>query len=152
MQAALDAWSVSYGGDFLYGTGQQSLYGGGSVSVNPQLELSISISTSNSLQGFVVGAFGGMGFGVTRSTAPPVTGTGTSTVAVGGYAAIDSGFMASGSMDDTSTSVPAPSISDRGDITGGLGFGAASGQAQTATFVLNPSTNVPSIPTSSCHL
>lgn len=147
----INGLSLSYGGDFLYGTGSQSLYGGGSVSVSNQFEVSLSITTSNSLQGSVYGAFGGLGPGFTRSSEPAASGNSTSSVAVGGYAAIDSGVMASGSRDASSTSLPAPSISDRGDVTGGLGFGGARGSAQTATYVLVPPL-VPNIPTSGCHL
>lgn len=147
----INGLSVSYGSDFLYGTGTQTLYGGGSVSVNlSPLQFSLSYSTSNSLQGFVYGAFGGFGPGFGRSTGPVASGGSTSFLGVGGFGVLDLGLMASGSMDENSVLLPAPSIGGRGEMSGGFGVGAASGQAQTTTYATPPL--LPQIPTSSCHL
>jgi RHS repeat-associated protein len=143
--------SLSYGGDVLGGNGSQSLYGGGSISVNGRGQVTLSYSTSNSLQGPVYGAMAGAGWGFGYSTVPATSGNSTSIVAVGGVAVGDEGVMASGSMDQSSLSLPAPSFGARGDITGGLGYGGASGPADTTTQVVVPPF-IPSIPTTSCHL
>lgn len=142
--------SVNIGGDIIFGTGSQSYYGNGSVSVNWLGQVVLTYGTSDSLNGFVYGVVAGTGYGAGYGHGPARSGTGTSAVVVGGVGVVDDGVIFSASRDPEGFGGPLPGGVVRGDVTGGLGFGGAAGQMQTVTKATAPL--LPRVPTTSCHL
>jgi hypothetical protein len=141
--------SGSIGADFLFGAGTQILYGCSNITLSSRLQPSLSYTTSNSLDGYMIGAIAAGGYGVGRSRVPATTGNSQSIVAVGGAAVMDFGAVGSGSMDENSFGLPLPSMNARGEWAEGFGAGGASGQGDTTTYALPPL--IPAVPTSTCH-
>jgi len=144
--------SVQYGVDIVGGAGRsidhKILYFGMTASFNSLWQGSLSVSTSNRMQGFVYGGMLGAGRGVGLASGPVIKAQSNPYVTVAGYA-LPKGYLASISLDKGSVTLPG-SLNQRGDVTGGVGFGFASGPVDQTTFTSPPL--LPRLTPTVCHL